>query len=360
MSAELSNQNNIPLSRIDKLLDVLFSVSEISYVRIYLKRHDFETSVNAEKTKIKILDQFSGKTPRKVQCTYENLLKITKMMMLLGKHYCEFTKLNEIEFKFIDNKSSDIKIPETLFSKNFPFMVDKSLLKMSGMPVITAIEKKEKGVVFYFSMVRKKVIQVDVKKVDDGVLRHMAYDEEVKVQNIDTVYVPFGKNRAEFRISTEVPKKFIDDQITRLKDAFFTLLEVNGMKVSNTTSVNVNKAIEKMYNTPGYGRVVETSFLSLDNGIVMPRSCRKDVQVCLRDQEYHKAGAEKESVKCVGLSIRWERVIKVIELKIRSEIQLESLPNLEYDYSTRFVLENPAGMKQSLEWIDDIERAIIE
>ncbi|HCP24935.1 MAG TPA: hypothetical protein DIT85_00365 [Pantoea ananatis] len=358
MSEEKNNQNLIPLSRIDKLLNVLFVISEISYARIFLKLNDFETSVSAEKTKTKILDQFSGKAPRKEKCTYENLVKITKAMMVLGKHYCEFTKLNEIEYKFIEGKYKDLKISESLFSKEFPFMVEQSLLKMSGMPVITAIEKKERGIAFYFSTVRKKTIQVDVKVEEDGVLRKMAYDEEIKVQYIDSVYVPFGKNRAEFRVSTDVPKKLIDDQITRLKDAFFSLLETNGMRIANTSSVDINKAIEKMYNNTGYGRVVETSFLSLDNGIVMPRTCRKDVQVCLREQEYHKAGAEKESVKCVGLSIRWEKVIKGVDLKIRSEIQLESMPNFDYNYSTRFVLENPAGMNQALEWIDDIERAI--
>ena len=352
----LSLQSSSQL-KLDKLLEALFSVSEVSYSRIFLKQYGFETSINADKTTEKIIEQFKNPSKLPEQCTLDNLAKIVKAMMLLGKHHCEVTLISKKDAKYIIENFDNFKFAETLFSNNFPILVDNALLKISGMPVITAVEKKPKGIVFYFSTVRRKTLNKQVKKEQDGKIKTMFYEEEIKVQYIDTVFMPFDRDRLEFRVSCDVQKRDIADQITRLKDAFFTFLEVNKLKIKNTSSVDINSAIENLYNKPDYGRVVETSFLSLENSIVMPRSCRKDVQVCLREQEYHKAGAEKEKVKCVGVSIRWVKTIQKVQLLIRSEIQLESLPSMDYTSCTRFVMENPSGLAQAIEWVDVILKA---
>ncbi|MDK4549081.1 hypothetical protein OQ853_06675 [Enterobacter roggenkampii] len=54
----------------EQLLEVIESVSETNYSRIYLKKSGFETSNSWEITKANILDQLSGKRVAPAKATF--------------------------------------------------------------------------------------------------------------------------------------------------------------------------------------------------------------------------------------------------------------------------------------------------
>lgn len=343
---------------VNQLLNVIGSISETTYSRVFLKKFGFETSTSWEVTKKNIGDQLAGLKKGTDKTTYVNLEKITKALMLLGKHHCEFFCLSDDEHKKIIKKADAFKFNGKPYSLKFPFFVEEKLLTTASMPVLTSVERNSSGIVFYFSTPRRGLEKLQSLEQVDGSLRKVTYYKELKKQHIDTVFIPFDHARAEFRISTAVSKSDIEKEMSRLQDVFVTLLAVNQIKLKDTNSVNINAAIPKIYNDASLGRVVETVFHSLDNGINIPRTCRKDINVCLRKQKYHVAGAAQENVKCVAVCVRWEAVAKDINIKVKTELKLESLNHFNYTVSKRFEIENPRGIKHSISLITEIQKAL--
>ncbi|ENP0646461.1 hypothetical protein [Enterobacter hormaechei] len=343
---------------VEQLLNVIGSVSDTAYSRVFLKQHGFDTSTSWELTRKNIGEQLAGKRKGTSKTTYSNLEKIAKGLMLLGKHYCEIFSISAREHDEIIKRADSFSFNGKPYSDVFPFFVEENLLTTASMPVITSVEKNNSGVIFYFSTPRRVLEKVKSTENVGGKLRSVTYFKEAKKQYIDSVFVPFDHKRAEFRISAAISKRDIETEMSRLQDVFVTTLALNKIKLKDTHSVNINKAIAKIYDDASLGRVVETVFHSLDNGINIPRSCRKDIGVCLRNQEYHLAGAEKEDVECVAVCVRWDSTVKDINIKVKTELKLESLAHFNYTVSKRFEIENPRGFKHAISLISEIEKAL--
>lgn len=351
-SAEFDAEN------VEQLLAVICTVSDTSYSRIFLKKFGFDTSTSWEMTKKNIEEQLTGKRKGTEKTTYANLEKIAKALMILGKHYCEIFSLTDDEHDEIIKKADKFIFDGKPYSNVFPLFVGEPELTTASMPILTAVEKKKDGVIFYFSTPRHTFEKVQSTENVNGLLRVVTYDRELKKQYIDSVFIPFEHTRAEFRIISTVNKRDIDRQMSLLQDVFVEVLALNKIKLKSAHPVNINAAIAKIYDNPDFGRVVETVFHSLDNGINIPRSCRKDIDVCLRNHEYHLAGAAQEEVQCVAVCVRWDAVVKDINIKIKTELKLESLANFNYTVAKRFEIENPKGMKHSISLISEIEKAL--
>ncbi|KKC61686.1 hypothetical protein WG82_21360 [Citrobacter amalonaticus] len=343
---------------VEQLLDVIGSVSDTTYSRVFLKQHGFDTSTSWELTRKNIGEQLAGNKKGTSKTTYSNLQKIAKGLMLLGKHYCEIFTLSSGEHASIIKSADAFCFNGKPYSDVFPFFVDESQLTTASMPVLTSVEKNSSGVVFYFSTPRRILEKVQSTENVGGKLRSVTYFKESKKQYIDSVFVPFANQRAEFRVFSGINKRDIENEMSRLQDVFVTVLALNKIKLKDTHSVNINQAISKIYHDDSLGRVVETVFHSLDNGINIPRSCRKDVGVCLRNQKYHLAGAEKEDVECVAVCVRWDATVKDINIKVKTELKLESLAHFNYTVSKRFEIENPRGIKHAISLISEIEKAL--
>jgi len=348
----------VDLAFVDQLLDVINTVSETNYSRIFLKQFDFETSTSWEQTKKHILEQFSGKRASSEKVTYANLEKIAKALMVLGKHYCEVFKLSDTEHKNIIDNFDKVAFSGKPYSDVFPRFVAEDDLTIAFSPILTSIEKLKKGIIFYFSTPRNIVERVHSSEMIGGVLRSVSYPKDVKKQYIDSVFIPYEMPRAEFRIMSSISKRDISHAMEKLQDSFVAYLGASKIVINDTNPVNINSAIEKIYNDSNYGRVIDTVFYSGENGIVIPRSCRKEVDVCLRKQEYHLAGALKEEVKCVAVSVRWDNIVGRTGLKVKTELKLESLSHFDYNVSTRFQIENPQGYQHAISLISDIEKAL--
>lgn len=355
--AIVSQSTTFSAQDVEQLLNVIGSVSDTAYSRVFLKQHGFDTSTSWEVTRKYIGEQLAGKRKGSAKTNYSNLEKIAKGLMLLGKHYCEIFNLSSSEHADIIKKADSFSFDGKPYSKAFPLFVDESLLTTASMPVLTAVEKNSSGVVFYFSTPRRVSEKVKSTENIGGKLLPVTYIKETKKQYIDSVFIPFDCERAEFRISSVINKRDIDTEMSRLQDVFVRLLSLNQIKLKDTHSVNINKAIAKIYDNASLGRVVETVFHSLDNGINIPRSCRKDIGVCLRNQEYHLAGAAKEDVKCVAVCVRWDTTVQDINIKVKTELKLESLNHFNFTVSKRFEIENPRGIKHAISLISEIEKA---
>lgn len=359
MPQAMSNQGpGFTAEDVDQLLNVIGSVSDTSYSRVFLKKFGFDTSSSWEVTRKNIKEQLAGKRKGTYETTYKNLEKVAKGLMLLGKHYCEIFALSNDEHAAIINKADNFIFNGKPYSEFFPFLIEEDLLTTASMPVLTAVEKNKNGVIFYFSTPRRIQEKIQSTEQVSGKLRSITYYKESKKQYIDSVFIPFDHTRAEFRISSSVSRRDIDNEMARLQDVFVTVLLHNKITLKDTHSVNINAAITKIYDNVKLGRVVETVFHSIDNGINIPRSCRKDVGVCLRNQQYHLAGAEKEEVKCIAVCVRWDTTVKDVNLKIKTELKLESLAHFNYTVSKRFEIENPRGVKHALSLITEIEKAL--
>lgn len=359
MSQVSLSTNHVPmLSQIEQLLAVIDAVSDTNYSRVFLKQFGFDVSNSWEITTQYISQQLSGNRKGSDKTTYSNLEKIAKALMVLGKHYCEFFVLSESEHDAIVTTAESFVFDGKPYSDVFPLFVDTQQLTTASMPVLTSVEKNKSGIVFYFSTPRRVLERVSSKENINGILRSVSYQQEVKKQYIDSVFIPYEYSRAEFRISSDVGKRDIDTEMNRLKDVFVRVLANNRIKLKDTNSVNINAAVEKIYDDSNFGRVVETVFYSDDNGIVIPRSCRKEVNVCLRQQEYHLAGAQKENVKCVAVCVRWDETVPSVNLKVKTELKLESLAQFNYTISKRFEIENPRGYKHAISLISEIEKAL--
>lgn len=341
---------------VEKLLEVIDAVSDTNYSRYYLKQFDFDTGVGWKDTYSNILEQFAGKRKTPEKATHANLVNITKALMFLGKHYCELLSITESEHKLLIDKALDFKFDGTPYSNSFPLLVDSDDLTVASLPVLTHVERKKSGVMFYFSTPRRVTERVDELNKVDGVLRQLSYKKEIKKQFFDTVFIPNEYNRIEFRISTDVGKRDIENEMDRLQDVFISVIDSNGIKIKDTNPINLNKAITAIYNDSAMGRVVDCVFYSKDNGISIPRTCRKEVDVCLRNQEYHLAGAKIEDVECVAVTVRWESTISKVKLKVKTQISLESMANFNYTFCRRFVIDNPKGLKDSISLISMVQK----
>lgn len=348
----------VDLVSVEQLLDVINIVSETNYSRIFLKQYDFDTSTSWDQTKRNILEQFSGKRKSTERSSLSNLEKITKALMVLGKHYCEVFKLTNAEHSKIIDNIDNISFDGKPYSDVFPKFVDVKNLTIASTPILTSIEKLKSGVVFYFSTPRRVVERVTTTNLVNGVMRNVSYPLEVKKQYIDSVFIPYNHARAEFRIMSSISRREIENEMARLQDNFVAILSANKVPISDCNPININKAIESIYNDSSFGRVIDTIFFSEANGVVIPRSCRKEVGVCLRKQEYHLAGAQKENVKCVAVSVRWDNTVPKIGLKVKTELKLESLAHFNYNVSKRFEIDNPHGYQHAISMISDIEKAL--
>ncbi|HDR2483411.1 TPA: hypothetical protein QCI27_003564 [Enterobacter roggenkampii] len=342
----------------EQLLEVIESVSETNYSRIYLKKSGFETSNSWEITKANILDQLSGKRVAPAKATFASLERITKALMVLGKHHCEIFRLSEKEHKHLLANATNFIFDGKPYAFSFPAFVPQSLLTTAFMPILTAIEKQNSGVVFYFSTPRKITKRIHTQEVVDGVLRAVSYPVEVKEQHIDSVFIPNNCNRAEFRINSKVGRRDITKEMENLQDVFVSILAKNNVKLADANAININSAIENIYDDNTYGRVIDTVFWSEDNGIAIPRECRKEVDVCLRDQPYHLEGAKKEKVKCIAVCVRFEKTVENVNLKVKTDLRLESLAQFNYTVSKRFEIINPRGYAHAISLISDIEKAL--
>ncbi|MDZ4034379.1 hypothetical protein U0868_22800 [Kluyvera ascorbata] len=341
---------------IEQLLEVIGTISDTNYSRYYLKRFDFDTGIGWKETRSNILEQFSGKRKASERATYSNLVSITKALMFLGKHYCEIFPLTANEHLVLVANASKIKYDGKPYSECFPLFVSSEDLTVSSLPVLTHIEYKKSGIMFFFSTPRRVSERVEKLEKVQGVLRKVSYREDIKKQFIDTVFIPKEHNRIEFKISTEIGKRDIDNEMARLQDTFIEILSKNGISLKDSNSINLNKSISTIYNNSSIGRVVDCVFYSKDNGISIPRTCRKEVDVCLREQEYHLAGSEKEDVECVAVTVRWEEIDPKVKLKIKTQISLESMANFNYTVCKRFIIDNPKGLSHSISLASIVEK----
>ncbi|QDK20884.1 hypothetical protein ES815_22245 [Leclercia adecarboxylata] len=354
--SQVENQSMSDLLPVEKLLEVIGAISDTNYSRYYLKQYGFDTGLGWKDTQSNILEQFSGKRKAPEKATYSNLVRITKALMYLGKHYCELFTITDAEHQALLKNAINFKFDGKPYSESFPLFVEQKKLTMASLPVLTSIENKKSGLMFYFSTPRKIIERVEELKKVDGILRQLSYKKEIKKQFIDTVFVPHDYKRIEFRISTDVGKRDIEHEMEKLQDVFVKIISANGIKLKDTNPVNLNNAITSIYDDSSIGRVVDCVFYSHDNGISIPRTCRKEVDVCLRDQEYHLAGAEKEEVECVAVTVRWEQTVAKLKLKIKTQVSLESMANFNYTFCRRFIIDNPKGLPHSISLISMVEQ----
>ncbi|EMY7639955.1 hypothetical protein ABCT75_004041 [Citrobacter freundii] len=358
--SQVSTNVNVSSSVVnpEQLLEVIEAVSDTNYSKIYLKQSGFDTSNSWETTKSNIVGQLSGKRNAPAKATIANLEKITKALMVLGKHHCEFFKLSKREHQYLLLNATAFSFDGKPYSDSFPAFVPCNLLTTPNMPVLTSIEKNKSGVVFYFSTPREVTKRIHSQVMVGGTLRPVSYPVDVREQHFDTVFIPNDSARAEFRINSTVGKKDITKQMENLQDLFVTILGNNKLKLADVNPVNINAAIDTIYNDATFGRVVDTVFWSDDNGIAIPRECRKEVDVCLRKQPYHLEGAKIEKVKCVSVCVRFEKTIDKVNLKVKTELRLESLAQFNYTVSKRFEIINPRGFAHAISLISEIEKAI--
>jgi hypothetical protein len=338
-----------------KLLDTLESLAELSYARMFLKDKGFSTSTNWETTRKAILAQEKGKgTKKPVSNPVDKLKYIIKNLMIVGKHYYQVYDLNKEQHKRFITAVNSFEVGSTPYSDAFPLALSENELTATNVPQLTAVEHFKTGVALIYSTPRIRTAVEESVQTFDGKRRIFTYKKEVKQHQFDVVFVPFDSHRIELRISSKVGKRDIESAFKLLENHFFELFKTKFFPLSSYSPIDVHNAIEVLYDKPDYGRVVETQFLSVDNGIKMPRHCRKDISICLREQTYHKAGAEQEEVRCVGVSVRWDNELKKLKLKNRTEVQLESLVHFDYKKCFRFVIENPLGNKKALSIVSDV------
>jgi len=345
----------VSAQHLSKIFDTLESLTDLSYARMYLKDKGFTTSINWEATRKSISDQIEGHSNKKaVSGPLGKLESIIKNLMIVGKHYYQVYKLDSVQHEQLIKGLKSVSFEPVVYSAAFPLILPEIDLSSANTPKLTAIEHFETGVALIYSTPRfQTTIENKVEKIE-GKRNVVTYRKDVKQHQFDVVFVPFDSPRIEMRISSKVSKRDIESAFNMLEGHFFSFLKQNFFELDCQSPIDVHNAIEVLYDKSDYGRVVETQFLSVDNGIKMPRHCRKDISICLREQPYHMAGAEKEEVRCVGVSVRWDNELKKLKLKNRTEVQLESLAHLDYKKCVRFIIDNPVGNKKALSIVSDV------
>ncbi len=348
--------NQILHKRLANKLELLESLAQISFARLFLKKEGFATEVSWEATKLAIKHQESGKGKLpKVANSMKKLDAIAKKLMIVGKQYFQVQTMETQDHKDLLSLLMAYKVPQNVYTKGFPNLLDSSALTSANMPVLSDIHDDSHGLAFIFSTPRLETKKFTHVVNINGVKKSATYYEDVKHHCFDVVYIPKSRPRIELRVSTNtVGKRQIEDALYKLQDAFYNILGQLNFSLTKLTTTNMHKAVENLYAENGYGKVIDTKFLSVQNHTLIPRANKVDTAICLRDQPYHIAGAKKEKVRCVGLTLHWGMTVKGLNLKNKTRLNMESEANFNYEHCARFTIETPLGNKKALELVDKI------
>lgn len=336
------------------LFSYMESLAKNSYARIYLTQLGLDTSNSWEATKLEMMNQlFDQNDKLKVADALPKLKRVAKALHLTNRHIIQLIQGDAKTFADIRTALDNLVITPSDYSKVFPFE-HTGKMTSTGFPVLTAIEKDTNGWAVYFSTPKIKKIKVPIVVQQNGKPRTVMLDDEVIKHVYEVVYVPFNNDRIELRVSGETYKKDIEETLDRLRQAFYDVLRVSGINLTSLTIMQLEKAIVSLYKQDGYGKVVDTKFISVKNRTLMPRSNQRKTDNCLREQKYHKAGEKVEAVKCVGLIIQFKKRTTKKNLLVTTRLHLECEPNSDYNTCSHFTLENPIGNAKALYTINHL------
>ncbi|MEZ8409566.1 hypothetical protein AB6C88_17300, partial [Vibrio splendidus] len=335
-------------------LDYLETLAKNSYARVVLSALGFETSSSWASTKLDILNQVFDKGGNLVlKDVDERLETACRRLHICGKNLIQIISGDASTLVSLRTTLVNLSIASNKYVSSFPFEA-KGALTSVGFPVLTAIEKQPSGTAIFFSTPKYKKIKTPCQVTRNGKVETIMLDEEVVTHVYEVVFVPNDSDRIELRISAETLKRDVETSLDRLREAFYDILRTSGVSLTSFKIVMLEKGIINLYNEAGYGKVIDTKFISVKNRTIMPRTVKRKVDICLRDQPYHKAGEKVEAVTCVGVIIQFRARTTKKNLLVTTRLGLECDPHSDYKTCNHLILENPIGNKKAIEFIDHL------
>lgn len=233
---------------------------------------------------------------------------------LCGEKLAGFYKVDTDALDRAREKVLNAKIQVTAFSEAFPASVpDDKLTDQPNGFVLTAVETNEDGIAVVFSSVRVITVREEIDPEDmPEVAADIFGDYEqiiglktVRFQAFDVVSLPHNGPLVDVRVDYPAGTQH-DVALAAHARAIDALHKIIGEPLL-TEPVNLFPLIDRIYNDPGEGVVVELGFGTTTASLKNEKMRRR--QLDLREEQYHKGGkaALKSPIEPFRLSVTWKR-----------------------------------------------------
>lgn len=249
---------------------------------------------------------------------------------LCGEKLSTFYNIDPKVLEHVRANLALIEVKDNAFARAFPAILldDELSVQLNGF-ILTAVEGTEDGVGVVFSSARVITVREEIEpsEISDGVSGILdEYDKliglkTVRFQAFDVVWVPHDGTLVDVRI--DYPEGTHHDVSlaahARAVDAFHNLMDESILD----QPVNLFPLIDRIYNDPSEGTVVELGFGTTTASLKNEKMRRK--QLDLREEQYHKGGkaALKSPIEPFRLSVTWNRkagggIVSTPELSVNS------------------------------------------
>lgn len=248
----------------------------------------------------------------------ENAINLLSSMYNESILHCEKSLLifegEPADFEALRTVLPDVEIPESKYSKHYPYYLDyDDLLGVGEAPVL--VHKTQVNDDWYLVYASKRFfterVEVSLDAINEEFQERLEDFQEILAikknyrQFFDVVKIPSSGNYLELRIDSpgKISKAEADKASDAMKgalDALFGFALVGSS--SNLRPVNFFPLIKKLYDSRE-GRVCELSFTTDGGGVKTSKMRRyEDDQ---RDEAYHKEGSKHAVVTPYKIGVRW-------------------------------------------------------
>ncbi|MDB5617441.1 MAG: hypothetical protein JWQ24_1679 [Tardiphaga sp.] len=277
--------------------------------RKVLVENDFPRGRGWEQTVTKL-----GSDQLKVTGNIEDLAAALSEHILCGEKLSGFYNVDIEVLDRVRAKVLGMDVEETDFSRSYPAALTEDQLadQHSGF-VLTAVSRTEDGVAVVFSSVRVVTVreEIEPEEISDELASLLEGYEEivglktVRFQAFDVIWIPHNGSLIDVRV--DYPAGTHQDVAiaahARIVDAFHTLVD----ELLMAETVNLFPLIDRIYNDPSEGIVVELGFGTTTASLKNEKMRRK--QLDLREEQYHVGGkaALTSPIEPFRLSVTWKR-----------------------------------------------------
>ncbi|EJN3798998.1 hypothetical protein R7E47_01920 [Vibrio sp. Vb1026] len=286
----VNNQNssvqstNPPVNKqLTKLISSLGDHDGLNYFCYIASQYGFSTAGRWSTLQQRIASDIQSTSQDKIRCTEDNLEKAIDRFISQADHIYQIVELDQLQASAIRKKIAQLgnKVRTSDAAKLYPckfkftdgqsYPIGFSLCKVSDLG---------DGYALVYSSVK-------VKRV------YNRFDEYS--QWLHTVFIPHACDRVEYRLSSNLPKRSVNDEMKELKTSFINDLEMRHSGADSDT-INFFNAIQSLFDDTNVGRVSWGRVATFEEKPYQSSSASNDPGHCCRPELMtHKLSANNNT-----------------------------------------------------------------